>query len=93
VLVVCAAGLVVLALPPRHLQLGQPDDDSEPASSTQHQSYDLPARGFGPGFNATLAVVVDANRIPAAQRAQVLARLAGTLRGDPPTSPTSLLQA
>ena len=83
VLVVCAAGLLVLALPVRHLQLGLPGNDSEPVSSTQHQSYDLLARGFGPGFNATLAVVVDATRIPAPQRAQILTRLAATLRSDP----------
>jgi RND superfamily putative drug exporter len=83
VLVVGIAGLVVLALPVRHLQLGLPGNESEPASSTQHQSYDLLAEGFGPGFNATLAVVVDATDIPASARAAVITQLAVTLRRDP----------
>jgi RND superfamily putative drug exporter len=82
VLVACIAGLVVLALPARHLQLGLPGNESEPAASTQHRSYDLLAEGFGAGFNATLAVVVDAAGIPAAQRPRVIIRLAGTLRRD-----------
>ncbi|HEY0933366.1 MAG TPA: MMPL family transporter [Trebonia sp.] len=83
ILLACIAGLVVLALPVRHLQLGLPGNESEPASSTQHQSYDLLAEGFGPGFNATLAVVVDATGIPASSRPQVITQLAGTLRRDP----------
>jgi RND superfamily putative drug exporter len=83
VLVLCAAGLVVLALPVRHLQLGLPGNNTEPAASTQHRSYDLLAEGFGPGFNATLAVVIDATGIPAAQRPAVLTRLSASLRRDP----------
>jgi uncharacterized membrane protein YdfJ with MMPL/SSD domain len=83
VLLVALAGLVVLALPLRHLQLGLPGNNSEPVSSTQHQSYDLLAQGFGPGFNATLAVVIDATGIPAAQRTGVVGELATTLRRDP----------
>jgi RND superfamily putative drug exporter len=75
--------LLVLALSARHLQLGLPGNESEPASSTQHQSYDLLAEGFGPGFNAALAVVVDATGIPASRRPQVLAQLAAILRHDP----------
>lgn len=82
VLMACIAGLLVLALPARHLQLGLPGNESEPASSTQHQSYDLLAEGFGPGFNAALAVV-DATGIPASRRPQVLAQLAAILRHDP----------
>lgn len=82
VLMACIAGLLVLALPARHLQLGLPGNESEPASSTQHQSYDLLAEGFGPGFNAALAVV-DATGIPASRRPQVLAQLAAILCHDP----------
>jgi uncharacterized membrane protein YdfJ with MMPL/SSD domain len=73
----------VIALPARNLRLGLPGNDSEPISSTQHQSYDLLAEGFGPGFNATLAVVVDASGIPAARRAGVLKSLARKLSADP----------
>jgi uncharacterized membrane protein YdfJ with MMPL/SSD domain len=83
VLVVFIAALVVIALPARNLRLGLPGNDSEPISSTQHQSYDLLAEGFGPGFNATLAVVVDASGIPAARRAGVLKSLARKLSADP----------
>jgi putative drug exporter of the RND superfamily len=83
VLVVCAAGLLVLALPVRHLQLGLPGNDTEPAASTQHQSYDLLAEGFGAGFNATLAVVTDMAGVPTSQRTAVLSQLAATLRRDP----------
>jgi uncharacterized membrane protein YdfJ with MMPL/SSD domain len=83
ILVACIAGLVVLALPARHLQLGLPGNESDPASSTQHQSYDLLAEGFGPGFNATLAVVVDATGIPASHRPQVIDQLGAALRRDP----------
>jgi putative drug exporter of the RND superfamily len=83
VLVVCAAGLLVVALPVRHLQLGLPGNDTEPAASTQHQSYDLLAEGFGPGFNATLAVITDMAGVPAPQRTAILSRLSATLRRDP----------
>lgn len=83
VLVFCAAGLLVLALPVRHLQLGLPGNDTEPAASTQHQSYDLLAEGFGAGFNATLAVVTDMAGLPAPQRTAVLSQLSATLRRDP----------
>jgi putative drug exporter of the RND superfamily len=83
VLVVCAAGLLVLALPVRHLQLGLPGNDTEPAASTQHQSYDLLAEGFGAGFNATLAVVTDMADVPAPQRTAVLSQLSAALRRDP----------
>jgi len=83
VLVACLLGLLVLALPARHLRLGLPGNETQPAASTQHQSYELLARGFGPGFNATLAVVVDATAIHPAQRAATLGTLAATLKRDP----------
>jgi RND superfamily putative drug exporter len=83
VLVLFIAVLVVLALPARSLRLGLPGNDSEPVASTQHQSYDLLAQGFGPGFNATLAVVVDARGIPAAGRTTVLGSLVRDLSADP----------
>jgi uncharacterized membrane protein YdfJ with MMPL/SSD domain len=83
VLVLFIAALVVVALPARNLRLGLPGNDSQPASSTQHQSYDLLAQGFGPGFNATLAVVVDVTGIPATDRADVLSSLRGNLSKDP----------
>jgi uncharacterized membrane protein YdfJ with MMPL/SSD domain len=83
VLVAFIAVLVVLALPAKNLRLGLPGNNSEPVASTQHESYELLTQGFGPGFNATLAVVVDATGIPARQRAAVLGSLAGRLARDP----------
>ncbi len=53
-----AAVLLLLAAPVPTLQLGQPDAGNEPRSATQRQAYDLLARGFGPGFNGPLVVVL-----------------------------------
>ncbi len=53
-----AAILLLLAAPVLSLKLGQPDAGNEPRSATQRQAYDLLARGFGPGFNGPLVVVV-----------------------------------
>lgn len=53
-----AAALLLLAVPVPTLQLGQPDAGNEPSSSTQRQAYDLLERGFGPGFNGPLVVVL-----------------------------------
>ncbi|HEY0936457.1 MAG TPA: hypothetical protein VGD91_22310, partial [Trebonia sp.] len=87
VLVLGIAVLAVIALPATGMRLGLPGNESQPASSTQHQSYDLLAQGFGPGFNATLAVVVDASGIPAASRAGVVRSAPATSRAAPrPTS-------
>ncbi|MFC9392745.1 MMPL family transporter [Streptomyces sp. NPDC057027] len=69
--------LLGLALPARDLRLGLPGNDSQPAASTLHRGYQLLTRGFGPGFNATLSVIV--TDVPAAQRTQVLTELGKTL--------------
>ncbi|MDI3409028.1 MMPL family transporter [Streptomyces cavernicola] len=58
VLLVSVLGLVVVALPAAELQLGLPDDGSQPASTTQRKAYDLLADSFGPGFNGPLSLVV-----------------------------------
>ncbi|MFF7883952.1 MMPL family transporter [Streptomyces sp. NPDC020794] len=55
----------VIALPARNLRLGLPSYASEPTAGTQHKSYDLLTKGFGPGFNATLVAVVETKGIPA----------------------------
>jgi RND superfamily putative drug exporter len=51
---------VVFSLPVFHIREGLPDDGSKPKSTTERRAYDLLARGFGPGFNGPLTVVVDA---------------------------------
>jgi RND superfamily putative drug exporter len=50
--------LLVLAAPMLSLRLGSSDAGSDPTSTTTRRAYDLLAEGFGPGFNATLQVVV-----------------------------------
>ena len=63
---VLLTGLVLLAgaaIPATHMKLGLPDGSSEPTTSTERRSYDLLTEGFGPGFNGTLTVVVDAPEV------------------------------
>src|SRR5207245_9986249 len=59
--------LGVVALPALHLQLGLPDAGSKPKSDTERRAYDLLAKGFGPGFNGPLTVVVDVTKRPSAR--------------------------
>ncbi|MEV6379684.1 MMPL family transporter [Streptomyces sp. NPDC051773] len=60
VLLFGVVGLGAVALPATQLELGLPDDGSQPTSTTQRRAYDLLSEGFGPGFNGPLMVVVDA---------------------------------
>ncbi|MFJ2111651.1 MMPL family transporter [Streptomyces sp. NPDC087850] len=59
VLLTAVVGLGVIAVPAASLELGLPDDGSQPTSTTQRKAYDLLSEGFGPGFNGPLVVVVD----------------------------------
>ncbi|MFF7968246.1 MMPL family transporter [Streptomyces sp. NPDC007903] len=60
VLLLGVVGLGAAAVPAASLELGLPDDGSQPVSTTQRRAYDLLSDGFGPGFNGPLMVVVDA---------------------------------
>ncbi|GAA2333434.1 MMPL family transporter [Streptomyces violaceusniger] len=60
VLLVAVLGLGAAALPATSLELGLPDDGSQPVSSQKRQAYDMISEGFGPGYNGPLMVVVDA---------------------------------
>ncbi|MFI5663347.1 MMPL family transporter [Streptomyces sp. NPDC051684] len=60
VLIVGILGLGAAAVPVASLELGLPDDGSQPTSTTQRKAYDLLSEGFGPGFNGPLMTVVDA---------------------------------
>ncbi|MFJ5531593.1 MMPL family transporter [Streptomyces sp. NPDC093261] len=60
VLLLGVVALGAAALPASKLELGLPDDGSQPTSTTQRRAYDLLSDGFGPGFNGPLMVVVDA---------------------------------
>ncbi|QIQ04366.1 MMPL family transporter [Streptomyces liangshanensis] len=59
VLLVGVLGLGAVAVPAASLELGLPDDGSQPVSTTQRKAYDLLSDGFGPGFNGPLMLVVD----------------------------------
>jgi len=62
-LAVLLAGLTLLcvvALPATHMKLGLPDGGSKPTDNTERRAYDLLTTGFGPGFNGTLTIAVDA---------------------------------
>jgi RND superfamily putative drug exporter len=58
VLVASVAALVVLALPATRLQLGMPGDESKSTATTERRAYDALAKGFGPGFNGPLVIIV-----------------------------------
>ncbi len=59
--------LGVIALPALHLRLGLPDAGTKPKSDTERRAYDLLTKGFGPGFNGPLTVVVDVSKRPSAR--------------------------
>ncbi|MFD5032478.1 MMPL family transporter [Streptomyces sp. NPDC058405] len=59
VLIAGVVGLGAIAIPAASLELGLPDDGSQPTSTSQRKAYDLLSDGFGPGFNGPLVVVVD----------------------------------
>ena len=58
-LIVAIVGAGIIALPALKLELGLPDDGTQPTNTTQRAAYDLLAEGFGPGFNGPLTLVVD----------------------------------
>lgn len=83
VLVVGVVGLLVVAVPALSLRLGLPSNETQPTSTTQHRSYELLSKGFGPGFNATLIVVVDGTGIAPADRAPVVRQVRAKIAADP----------
>jgi putative drug exporter of the RND superfamily len=56
--ILAACVLVVLAIPLFSLRLGQLDAGTNPTSESIRRAYDLVAKGFGPGSNGPLTVVV-----------------------------------
>ncbi|WP_369030296.1 MMPL family transporter [Streptomyces adonidis] len=80
VLLVAVAALGVIALPAAQLHLGTAGDESKPTSTTERRAYDDLAKGFGPGFNGPLTIVVDAATAddPKAAVAATAKEIAGT---------------
>ena len=59
ILLVSLAAIVVLALPATSLRLGLPTDEVAAPDSSEKQAYNLLAKGFGPGYNGPLLLVVE----------------------------------
>ncbi|NUH38146.1 MMPL family transporter [Streptomyces samsunensis] len=72
VLVTAVAALAVIALPATGLELGLPDDGSQPPSTTQRRAYDMLAQSFGEGFNGPLTVVVADQSAATAKKAAAI---------------------
>ncbi|HEX6311549.1 MAG TPA: MMPL family transporter [Acidimicrobiia bacterium] len=82
-LVSLAAGvgaLVVIAIPMTSLRLGPSDATDTPASSTEHQAYNLVTEGFGPGYNNPFLMVAELSGDESADQ-QTLGQLLTTLQG------------
>ncbi|WP_158690882.1 MMPL family transporter [Streptomyces sp. FXJ7.023] len=85
--------LLAVAVPALDLRLGLPGNNARATDSTQRQSYDLLSEGFGAGFNATLAAVVDVRGIPADRRATTVKNLHTDLSGRPGVTAAAMPQA
>ena len=82
--------LGVIAIPVTHMRLGLPDASTASKTSTERRAYDLLARGFGPGFNGPLTVVVDSTgkrnpRSIAKQAASALGKFDGVATASQPS--------
>ncbi len=77
-----AAGalMLVLAAPALWLRLGSSDSGNDPTSFTTRHAYDLLAKGFGPGFNGPLSLVV---KLPHAGDTAALGTLSAAVRATP----------
>ncbi|MER6959080.1 MMPL family transporter [Streptomyces sp. NPDC000618] len=84
VLLVGVVGLGAIAVPAASLEVGLPDDGSQPVSTTQRKAYDLLSDGFGPGFNGPLTVVVDGDQAEADRAIELIRSLEGAAAVTPP---------
>ncbi|MEU8523264.1 MMPL family transporter [Streptomyces sp. NBC_01216] len=85
VLLAGVIGLGAIAVPVSSLEMGLPDEGSQPTSTTQRRAYDLLSDGFGPGFNGPLLVVVDGDEGAAESTADTIEGLEGVVAVTPPT--------
>ncbi|MET7716454.1 MMPL family transporter [Streptomyces sp. NPDC005407] len=84
VLLAGVVGLGAIAVPVASLEMGLPDDGSQPVSTTQRKAYDLLSDGFGPGFNGPLLVVVDGDKAAADRTVKEIKGLDGVAAVTPP---------
>ncbi|MEN3279158.1 MAG: putative drug exporter of the superfamily [Solirubrobacteraceae bacterium] len=73
--------LGVIAIPATHMELGLPNAGSDPEDTTTRQAYDLLEKGFGPGLNGPLTVVVDAPNLPAGEQWRIATAVTEELEG------------
>lgn len=85
VLLLGVIGLGAVAVPAASLEMGLPDDGSQPTSTTQRKAYDLLSDGFGPGFNGPLLIVVDGGKSTADRTAKDIRKLDGVAAVTPAT--------
>ncbi|MGI5398380.1 MMPL family transporter [Streptomyces sp. CA-135486] len=85
VLLAGVVGLGAIAVPAASLEMGLPDDGSQPVSTTQRKAYDLLSDGFGPGFSGPLLVVVDGDKSAAERTVKEIRGLDGVVAVTPPT--------
>ena len=72
--------LCAIAVPALSMRIGVPDDGNSPTHTTQRTAYDELARGFGPGFNGPIQVVVE---VPARADRGAVDRVHDALQADP----------
>jgi RND superfamily putative drug exporter len=70
--------LLAMTAPVLALELGFPDDGTQPESETRRRAYDLMAEGFGPGVNGPLVIAIDTSTDPS-----VVEPLALAIAADP----------
>ncbi|WNO74058.1 MULTISPECIES: MMPL family transporter [unclassified Streptomyces] len=85
VLLAGVVGLGAIAIPAASLEMGLPDDGSQPVSTTQRKAYDMLSDGFGPGFNGPLLVVVDGDKSAADRTVEAIKGLEGAAAVTPAT--------
>ena len=88
--------LLVLAIPVLSINLGQPDNGTNPPDQSNRQAYDLLSDGFGVGINGPLTVVVKLPKQSSSDTQSLLSSMtkgvAGT-SGVASVSPTSVNSA
>ena len=60
--------LCAIAVPALSMRIGAPDDGNAAKHTTQRTAYDELAKGFGPGFNGPIQVVVEVPELGRPQR-------------------------
>ncbi|MER5212049.1 MMPL family transporter [Streptomyces sp. NPDC002838] len=80
------AVLAALSLPALDMRLGFADAGTDAPSTTTRQAYDLLAKGFGPGFNGPLIVVVEGDSAAASTARAELEDTEGVAAALPPQS-------